>query len=465
MKVAVIGSGYVATVTATCLAELGHDVTCADGNPARMARLQEGQLPFYEAGLEPLLRTNLEENRLRFITDMGEAAREAEVIFICLGAVVLPNGKPDMKPLLQAVDVISAHINSSRLIVEKTTMPIKTGAWLAELFEERLPSGVRVEIAAVPHFLREGSAVRDFMHPDRIVIGAESQTAIDMLVSIYGPLNAPMLITDINSAELIKHATNAFLAMKISFINAIGQICEKTGADIVKVAKGLGLDKRISPDYLNAGVGYGGIFFSKDINSLLNIGDAHHVNLDLLKAVETVNRYQRIRLIEKLEDALDGTLDGRRDVRLKEGRHEGQWQVTLEGKTICLWGLAYRPNTDDMRDTPSLSIARGLLNRGARLRAYDPLAMAPAQKELPELACFETPYEAANGADAIVILTEWNEFQEINFRRLKAETQCRLIVDGRNLYQPARLADLGFTYICMGRPSAQPTGTIAPLCK
>ena len=278
--------------------------------------------------------------------------------------------------------------------------------------------------------MREGHAVNDFMHPDRIIIGAESKRAIDTIVEINRPLNAPLLVTDTNSAELIKHATNAFLATKISFINSIAQICEKTGADITSVSRGLGLDHRIGQEYLNAGIGYGGIFFPKDLNSLLNIAEEYHINLDLLKQVEVINRYQRISFMEKIDEAL--------------GKN-------LNGKTIAIWGLSYRPHTDDMRDTPSISIIRGLEKRGAKIRAYDPLSMEQAKELVPDITYCESAYEAAKGADAIAILTEWDEFAYINFMKLRQESECRLIVDGRNLFTPNRMRNLGYTYVSIGR--------------
>ncbi len=392
MRMAVIGSGYVGTVTGACMAELGHDVTCADLDVPHIERLQQGVVNFYEEGLESLIRSNLNEKRLRFTTEIREAVAGAEIIFLCMGTKGGPSDKPDPRPLQQAVKDIAASMDGTgyKLIVEKSTLPIKTGEYLKDLLNAELPADNEheFEIAAVPQFMREGNAIYDFMHPDRIVIGAESQRAIDTLVRIYRPLNAPMLITDVNSAELIKHATNAFLAMKISFINSIAQVCEKTGADVTKVAKGLGMDKRIAPDYLNAGIGYGGIFFPKDIHSLLNIADEYHINLDLLKITEVINRYQRISFMERLDKALGG----------------------LEGKTIALWGLAFRPNTDDMRDAPSITIIRGLQKRGAIIRAYDPLAVEKTREIVPEITYCGDPYEAAAGADAIAILTEWQEF-------------------------------------------------------
>jgi UDPglucose 6-dehydrogenase len=314
--------------------------------------------------------------------------------------------------------------------------------------QSEMPKKTPFDIAAVPHFLREGHAVRDFMNPDRVIIGAESQKALDILVDIFRPLNAPMLITDINSAELIKHATNAFLATKISFINSIAHICEKTGADINVVAKGLGLDRRIGQEYLNAGIGYGGIFFPKDINSLVNIADEYHINLDLLKTTETINRYQRLKFIEKIEQALGSN---------GSASPEGQ---TLEGKTLAIWGLAYRPNTDDMRNAPSINIIRSLQQRGAKIRAYDPLTMGVAKASLPGVTFCEDAYDAAKGTDLIAILTEWDEFQTLNFQKLKETSQCRTIVDGRNLFNPVRMGTLGFRYISMGRPEGKPAGSI-----
>ena len=435
MKIAVIGSGYVGTVTGTCLAEMGHTVICADRKEGRMKDLQEGKVHFYEEALEPLIRGNREEGRLTFTTDIVDAVKKSEVVFLCIGTPLLPNGKPDMSALTAAVKSITAGMDGYRLIIEKSTLPIKTGQWLQSLLREQLPASIDFDIAAVPQFLREGRAVQDFMHPDRIIIGAEQRRAIDTIVEIYRPLNAPLLITDVNSAELIKHSTNAFLATKISFINSIAQICEKTGADIVSVAKGLGLDHRIGPEYLSAGIGYGGIFFPKDLNSILNIAEEFHINIDLLKQVENINRYQRISFIEKIDDALG---------------------KDLHGKTIAVWGLSYRPHTDDMRDCPSITIIRGLEKRGAKIQAYDPLVMEQAKEHLPDITYCATPYEAAKGADAIAIITEWDEFAYINFVKLRSETQCRLIVDGRNLFSPARMKNLGFTYASIGRQTVLP---------
>ena len=435
MRIAVIGAGYVGSVTGTCFAELGHEVICSDLDEKRIDSLNHGVLPFFEPYLEPMLKANLEEGRLKFVADNCEAIKNAEVILICVGTPPLPNGKPDLRSLERAIEDIAITISGYALIVEKSSLPIQTGEWLEQQLKKSVHAGVDYDVAAVPQFMREGYAVHDFLNADRIVIGASNQRAIDKLVSLYRPFNAPLLITDINSAELIKHASNAFLAMKISFINSIAQICEKTGADVTQVAKGLGLDHRILPTYLQAGIGYG-IFFPKDIASLVSISEQFHINLDLIKSVETVNRYQRLLFVEKIEEALGGS---------------------VKGKTIAMWGLAYRPNTSDLRDAPSIHIIRSLEKRGAKVQAYDPIANNACKALLPKIGYFDDPYEVTQNADAIVVVTDWSEFLRVNFNRLKEMTACRIIIDGRNLYPANKLAELGFTYHSVGRKTANPT--------
>ncbi len=455
MKMAVIGAGYVGTVTGACMADLGHHVVCVDVDGPHIERLKNGVVDFYEEGLESLIKSNLNAGRLSFTSNLAEAVSDANMVFLCMGAKGPVSDKPDMRPLHKAIKDIAMSLKGPgyTLIVEKSALPIKTGDILQEILDAEQPEGCEheYELAAVPQFMREGNAIYDFMHPDRVVIGSESQRAIDMLVNVYRPLHAPMFITDINSAELIKHATNAFLAMKISFINSLSCICEKTGADITKVAKGLGMDKRIAPDYLQAGIGYGGIFFTKDINSLLSIADELHVNLDLLKMVGDINRYQRISFIERISSVLGGP-DGR-----------------LDGKTIGVWGLAFRPDTDDMRDSPSVTIIRGLEKRGATIKAFDPIAIEKTRSLLPHVTYCQDPYEAATGVDAIAVLTEWQDFTYIDFQKLKEVSDCRLMVDGRNLFTPKRMKQLGYTYISMGRktekavPLGEETEEIAPV--
>lgn len=439
MRMTIIGSGYVGTVTGTCLAELGHTVICTDLDKGKIEQLSNGELPFFENGLSNMIKTNVQENRLSFSTDIRGSLQDAEIIFLCMGATGTPTGKPDMRPLQQAVEDIAAAMpeDKCQLIVEKSTLPIKSGHHLREMLTKALPANKQYEfdIAAVPQFMREGHAVHDFFHPDRVVIGAETESATDILVKIYQPLNAPMLITDVNSAELIKHAANAFLAMKISFINSIAHICEKTDADVTMVAKGLGMDQRIAPEFLNAGIGYGGIFFPKDINSLVSIADDYHLNLDLLKTTEVINRYQRINFIERIEKAVGGN---------------------VSGKTIAIWGLAFRPDTDDMRDCPSTHIIRGLQQRGATIKAFDPLAMDKTRGIFPKLNYCDDMYQAAEQADAVAILTEWPEFRYVDFQKLKETSTCRTIVDGRNLYHPQKMADLGYHYVSIGRKPTTP---------
>lgn len=442
MRMAVIGSGYVGTVTGTCLADMGHTVTCTDMDAEKIELLQQGSVPFYEKGLKAKIKTNVDNGRLSFTTDIQGALKDVDIIYLCMGAKQAPIGKPDMRPLTKAVVDIAAAMSENQytLIVEKSTLPIKSGDFLQNLLQDALPKDGNYEfdIAAVPQFMREGNAIYDFFHPDRIVIGADSEQATDILVKLYQPLNAPMLITDLNSAELIKHATNAFLAMKISFINSIAHVCEKTNADIDMVAKGLGMDKRIAPQYLNAGLGYGGIFFPKDINSLVAIADDYHLNLDLLKTTEIINRYQRINFIERIEAAVGGQ---------------------LHDKTIALWGLAFRPNTDDMRDSPSSHIIRGLQQRGAHVKAYDPIAIEKTRSIFPKITYGEDLYDVAKDADAIAVLTEWPEFIHIDFQKLKSESDCRIIIDGRNLYTPKRMSELGYHYVSFGRQAVWPEGS------
>jgi UDPglucose 6-dehydrogenase len=428
MKITVIGAGYVGAVTAACLAELGHHVICTDTHEPTMADFQQGKAPFFEPGLEALITKHTATQQLTYTTDTEQAIDHGDIIYLCVLTLPLPNGKPDFKALQAALKTLAQHIKGPKLLVEKTTLPLKTGDWLRQNLRTQLPSDVAFDVAVVPQFMREGSAIHDFLNPDRIVIGAESAHAVDTLKTIYAPINAPLLITDTNSAELIKHASNAFLAMKISFINTISQLCEKTGADIRDVSQGIGLDARIGNDFLQAGIGYGGIFFSKDIHSLMNVADQYHVNLDLLKATEVINRYQRLHFVEQLEQAVNG----------------------LEGKRIAVWGLAYRPNTDDMRDTPSQHIIRSIQNRGATVVAFDPLAMEKAKKVLTNVTFAPDMYAAAHQADAIAVVTEWDEFKLLDLDQLKASTTCRIMVDGRNLFTPATMAHAGFYYVSLG---------------
>ncbi len=436
MKLAVIGSGYVANVTGACFAAMGHNVVVGGLDKERIERLQEGIVPFYEEGLESIVKTELANRHLRYTLDIRDACKDAEIIFLCISGQPLADGRMDTKHIAKILEDISQDFTEGyRLIVERNNLPVKTGDWLKSEVQRHLPkdSTCTVDIASVPQFLREGHAVNDFYHPDRLIIGAETHHSKELLMELYQDLPAPILMTDVTTAELIKHSTNAFLAMKISFMNSIGQLAEKCGADVEMVAKGLGMDKRISPHFLHAGIGYGGIFLPRDVQSLTYLASQYHLNLDLLKATETVNRYQRISFIERVEKACGGQ---------------------LAGKTIAVWGLSYRPNTDDMRECPSTQIIWGLQNRGATVKAFDPIAMPAAEQKVRRVEFCEDLYDCAKGADAIAILTEWPEFSQVNFSQLREATTCRLIVDGRNLFNPARMQEQGFSYYSVGRKAS-----------
>lgn len=428
MKLAVIGCGYVGLVTGVCFAELGHTVIGVDNDPSKIRALREGKSPIYEPGLEPLLAAHLREGRIRFTESIQEAAKECEVLFICVGTPPLPDGRADLQAVEYVVSEIAEGMDSYRLIVEKSTVPVRTGRWLEDLVRSKVKN-ISFDIASNPEFLREGSAVGDFLHPDRVVIGCNSEKAASLLVNLYTPLNAPVLVTDLASAELIKHASNSFLAMKISYINAVAQVCEKTGADINKVAVGLGLDKRIGPDFLKAGIGYGGTCFPKDLRAFVSIAEECGLDFGLLKEVEKVNDAMWQGFVRKIDDMLGG----------------------VSGKTIALLGLAFKPNTDDMRFAPSIPIAQTLLQMGAKVKTYDPVAMENAKKVLPHLQYCSDAYETVDGADAVAILTEWNEFKTLDLNMVKERMKGNAFADGRNLFAPERIEQMGYAYVGIGR--------------
>ena len=432
MDIAIIGSGYVGLVTGACFAHLGHHVVCVDNQVAKIEKLKAGLMPIYEPGLDVMVKTNVAEGRLRFSSDIAEATACSEAIFICVGTPPKPNGEADLSAFEHVAREMAPAMNGYKLIVEKSTVPVRTGEWLAELFRSHLPAGADFDIASNPEFLREGSAIKDFLESDRVVLGVNSDRAASLLIKLYTPLNAPILVTDLNSAELIKHASNAFLAMKISFINAVAQICERTGADITKVAKGVGLDKRIGEQFLKAGVGYGGACFPKDVSAFISIAGKHGYDFDLLRAVEAINADQRRHVADKIVAALGGD---------------------VAGKTVGVLGLAFKPNTDDMRGAPSADIIPYLQERGATIRAYDPVAHETARQVLPGITFSENPYLVAEGADCLVVLTEWSEFHGLNLPYLKTLMRQPIIVDGRNVFEPTKMESLGFLYDSVGRPA------------
>ncbi len=430
MDICVVGAGHVGLVTAACFADLGNRVVCVDQDGKRIQQLKKGKPWFYEPGLEPLVARNLKRKRLAFTTRIADGVRKSQVIFIAVGTPPLPTGDADLTSVEQVIRQIALAATGYRLVVEKSTVPVETGRRIKELLQAGQKRRAPIDVASNPEFLREGAAVVDFFRPERIVLGVESARARSLLEELYKPFKAPMVVTDIASAELIKHSSNAYLSMKISFINAISVICDRVGADVDLVARGIGLDSRIGPAFLRAGVGYGGFCFPKDLEAFIRIAEKMGYDFKLLRAVKEINDGQRRILVEKIEQRL--------------------WNV--KGKKIALLGLAFKPDTDDMRFAPSLGVIGLLLERGARIEAYDPQAMEEARNLLGKKISFaKDPYAAARGADCLLLLTEWNEFKEIDFKRMKGIMKQPLLVDGRNMYDPGKMRRLGFRYVGMGR--------------
>lgn len=431
MNLTIIGSGYVGLVTGACFAELGNNVICVDNDIPKIEKLQKGLIPFYEPGLEPLVHANVKQKRLHFSSSIKESVESTEVIFICVGTPPLPNGEADLRYVARVMQEIMSSLKGYALIVEKSTVPVRTAEWLSKLGRKNVDSNCEIEVASNPEFLSEGTAIHDFMYPDRIVIGVNSERAAGLLIKLYAPLNAPVLITDINSAELIKHASNAFLALKISFINSIANICEKTGADINKVAKGIGLDKRIGSAFFKAGVGYGGFCLPKDVAAFIAIAAKCGYDFQILKAVKEVNENQKLLLVMKTLEALD------KDVA---------------NKTIGVLGLSFKPNTDDMREAPSIYVINELQKMGAKIKAYDPVAIDTARKIFSgDIEYTMDIYETAQDADALIILTEWDAFKYLDIYKLKEIMKQPVIIDGRNIYDPAKMKSFGIKYFSFGR--------------
>lgn len=429
MKIAVAGAGYVGLVTGTCLAEFGNNVICVDVDEDKIGKLNNGIIPIYEPGLEEMVLTNKREERLQFTTDLKKAIKESEIIFICVGTPPKESGEADLSYVENVARAIAEAMDSYKLVIEKSTVPVQTGESVSRAIKSSNIHKVDFDVVSNPEFLREGSAINDFMHPDRIVIGCESERAKQIMKRLYAPLKAPMIFTDIKSAEIIKHASNSFLAAKISFINAIANICELAGADVEKVAEGMGIDKRIGRSFLNAGLGYGGYCFPKDAEAFIKISEKLGYDFKLLKAVQEINISQRKHFLGKIEKAL--------------------WVV--KNKTIGILGLAFKPNTDDMRFAPSIDIISGLQREGAQIKVYDPKAMQKAEGIIKNIAYCSNPYDAAKDADALVIITEWEEFKKLDFKRLNSLMKNPLIIDGRNIYNPEDLKKEGFMYVSIGR--------------
>jgi len=430
MNICVVGTGYVGLVTGAVFADLGNDVVCVDNATKKIEALRAGQMPIYEPGLEEMVARNKDDGRLTFSTDLPGGVRQADVIFIAVGTPPKESGETDLSQVEAVAAEIGRSMDRYKVVVNKSTVPVGTGEFVREVITRHQPRPLDFDVVSNPEFLREGSAIEDTLRPDRIVIGAPNQQVAMTLVELYAPLERPMIITDLPSAEVIKYASNAFLAAKISFINAIANICEAAGADVSQVMKGMGLDSRIGMQFLQAGLGYGGSCFPKDVDSLIHTASQLGYDFKLLRSVVEINRERAAHLVEMMRKAMG----------------------PLEDKTVAVLGLAFKPNTDDMREAKSLEVVRVLHAAGAQIRAYDPVAMENAKPLMPEGVVFcESAYEAAAGADGVTLLTEWNEFKYLNLDRLRGLLRRPLIFDARNLYEPERMRRLGFEYHSIGR--------------
>lgn len=436
MDLSIIGSGYVGLVTGACFADVGHNVICVDNDPRKIETLKAGQVPIYEPGLEELITRNVSAHRLHFSGSIQEGVEKSQIVFIAVPTPQQPNGDVDLSFIEKVAREIASVLKSYRVIVDKSTVPVKTGEKVAESIRRYNRHGADFDVVSNPEFLREGCAVRDLMHPDRIVIGAQGERAVDLMKKIYEPFMAPILVTDINSAELIKHAANSFLALKISYINALSALCEASGADIEKVADGIGMDRRIGRDFLNAGIGYGGSCFPKDLAAFITISEQLGVPFTLLKEVQRINIAQKQRFLKTIRDTL--------------------W--VLREKKIAVWGLTFKPDTDDIRSSVAIDLVSDLLREGAHVTAYDPKGMEKARevKAIADARFARCALEAVDGAEALVIATEWSEFANVDLADVKAKMMTPIVFDGRNVFDPETMSQLGFRYHSIGRPSVKP---------
>ena len=435
MNICVVGTGYVGLVTGAVFADLGNDVVCVDKVRGKIDSLKAGKMPIYEPGLEEMVVRNVDDGRLTFTTDLPAAVRQSDVVFIAVGTPPRESGETDLSHVEAVAAEIGKTMDRYKVIVNKSTVPVGTGELVREVITRHQARPIEFDVVSNPEFLREGSAIEDTLRPDRIVIGASNQGAAMKLVELYAPLERPMIITDLPSAEVIKYASNAFLAAKISFINAIANVCESAGADVTQVMKGMGMDGRIGGAFLHAGLGYGGSCFPKDVDSLIHTAGRFGYDFKLLKAVVDINRERSGRLVEVIRKVLG----------------------PLEVMTVAVLGLAFKPNTDDMREAKSIDVVHQLTAAGATVRAYDPVAAENARTLLPDCVVYAaSPYEAAQDADAVVLITEWNEFKYLNLERLRGVLRRRIIFDGRNVWEPERMRRLGFEYYSIGRKPVVP---------
>lgn len=434
MHISIIGTGYVGLVTGACFAEFGVFVTCVDKDISKIQKLKKGIIPFYEPGLEDIVKRNIKEGRLKFTNKIAEAIEQALVIFIAVGTPPRGDGSADLTYVEEVALEIAKHMTNYKVIVTKSTVPVGTGFKIKEIIKKNLRESLEFDIVSNPEFLREGSAVEDFMRPNRVVIGAERQQAIAIMKDLYRPLyliETPFVITDIATAELIKYATNSFLATKISFINEISALCEVVGADVKTVAKSMGLDGRIGPKFLHAGIGFGGSCLPKDTMAIVKIAEEKGVNLSIVKSAIDANQRQRQRLTDKIIKAFDNN---------------------LKDKKIAILGLSFKPNTDDIREAPSLFIIQSLYEKEASIRVYDPVAMDNVRSIYPNITYCSDAYNAAEGADALIIVTEWNQFRNLELEKIKKLMKGNLFFDLRNIYEPQKMKELGFNYYSVGRP-------------
>jgi len=429
MKIAIIGTGYVGLVTGTCFAEGGHEVTCVDSDVNKIKVLQEGGMPIYEPGLAELVQKNVAAGRLVFTSSTREGVERSEVIFIAVPTPALPDGSVDLSYIESVSRDIAAGMTGYRIVVDKSTVPVKTGEKVAETIKRYGKPQLEFDVVSNPEFLREGFAVEDFMKPDRVVVGVSSQRPVAAMQEIYAPYQAPVIITDINSAELIKHAANSFLALKISYINAISVLCEASGGNVQEVARGMGMDSRIGGKFLEASLGFGGSCFPKDLSAFIHIAETLGYNFGLLKEVQRINSAQMDRFVKKISETL--------------------WIV--KGKSLGVLGLAFKQNTDDVRNSPAIELCQRLQAAGARLRVHDPQAMEKAGAILKEVTYVADMNEVAEGCDALIIATEWPEFKRLDLERVRRGLSHPIIFDGRNLFDPAEMERLGFLYKSIGR--------------
>lgn len=432
MNICVVGTGYVGLVTGACFAEFGLKVICVDKDVKKIKDLSNARIPIFEPGLEELVKRNIKDERLSFSTDLADAVRKSLAILIAVGTPSREDGSADLSYVEAVAQSIAENMNGYKIIITKSTVPVGTGERIRKIIGEKQKEKNDFDIVSNPEFLREGAAIEDFMRPNRVVIGAESDHAIAIMKDLYSPLyliETPFVITDIKTAEMIKYASNAFLATKVSFINEIANICERVGADVHMVARGMGLDKRIGPKFLHPGPGYGGSCFPKDTQAIVNIAKEHTYDFEIVKAVIKVNEKQRMLMVEKIKKAIGD----------------------LKDKMIGILGLSFKPNTDDMREAPSVSIIRGLQKEGAKIRAFDPAAMDEAKKFLSDVEYCSDPYEVANNSDALVILTEWNQFRNLDIDKIRDLLKRPILIDMKNIYDPKKIKAAGIRYTGVGR--------------